>query len=150
MGNIWEDIYQGPLSEIPWLKTESTWLTAFIKSTSLPRGKAIDLGCGTGVNSVALAKTGNFTKVLGLDISPTAIHYANNLAKQNSLNNICEFRVVKLPDFTPNNDYELILDWAFIHCLKPSDHKAYAALIERLSKRVPFCSLDIFHKKTLR
>ena len=80
-----------------------------------------------GVNSVVPAKTGNFTKVLGLDISPTAIHYANNLAKQNSLNNICEFRVVKLPDFTPNNDYELILDWALFTVLsqattKPTQH----------------------------
>ena len=46
MGNIWEDIYQGAIVRNSLAQNESTWLTAFIKSTS-PRGKAIDLGCGT-------------------------------------------------------------------------------------------------------
>ncbi len=44
-----------------------------------PAGRAIDLGCGTGTNSIALAQSG--WEVIGVDVALIALHKARKKAK---------------------------------------------------------------------
>jgi tellurite methyltransferase len=49
----------------------------------LPRGTALDVACGTGRNALLLAHHG--WRVVGVDISPVALHIARNAASERGL-----------------------------------------------------------------
>ncbi|HVX42893.1 MAG TPA: methyltransferase domain-containing protein [Mycobacteriales bacterium] len=54
------------------LVTEQVERLATCGITPVDRGRALDLGCGSGIQSIALARLG-YDAVLGVDISPTLI-----------------------------------------------------------------------------
>src|SRR3989344_9402264 len=77
----WENNYQtADVSSLPWetFKPPSR-LVKLIDSGKIKIGKAIDLGCGLGTNSIYLAQRG--FQVTALDISKTALKYAEEKAK---------------------------------------------------------------------
>ena len=51
--------------------------------TQLPPGRALDLACGAGRNTLLLAEYG--WQALGIDISPVALHLARDAARQRRL-----------------------------------------------------------------
>ncbi|SEH47622.1 Methyltransferase domain-containing protein [Mycolicibacterium rutilum] len=57
-------------------------------------GRALDLACGPGLVSAWLARRG--MDVWGIDISPTAIGQANDLATRSGVSDRCRFDVVDL------------------------------------------------------
>ncbi len=70
-------------------------------------GRALDLGCGSGTSSLALARAG--WTVTGMDFVPRAIHTAKQKAKTTGLT--IDFRVsdaTRLPPFP--NPFDLVLD----------------------------------------
>ncbi|NWG11350.1 class I SAM-dependent methyltransferase [Candidatus Bathyarchaeota archaeon] len=66
-----------------------TWQTKkilvnLVEKGVIKKGKALDICCGAGTNTVYLAKKG--FEVTGIDISSKAIEYATEKAKQANVN----------------------------------------------------------------
>ncbi len=101
-------------------------LVAFVQST--PPGQALDLGCGTGTNSLYLARHG--WQVVGVDFVPRAIRKAQHKARQAGLT--VDFRVgdVTRLDNLPG-PFNLIVDIGCLHSLPIAGQAAYRANLQR-------------------
>lgn len=74
--NEWDEIYnEYEYNSLPWHtdNPDATLVSLIEKGLILP-GKALDLGCGAGTNSIYLASKG--FRVVGIDISKTAVEIA--------------------------------------------------------------------------
>jgi len=94
-----------------------------------PRGRALDLGCGSGTNVLSLARAG--WQVTGVDFAIKATDQARRRLKQAGLSSIIMQRdVTDLDD--QSGGFDLILDIGCYHSL-PRDKKArYEANLKRL------------------
>jgi len=122
--NYWDSIYNSTnLENIPWQRTQSDWFKTLLDGGDLQGDTALDLGCGTGIKSVQLKNAG-CKRVVGVDISKKAIEYAKNNAV--GMSNI-DFEVGDATNlsFLGDETYDLVLDWALLHCLPRSDHQDY-------------------------
>jgi SAM-dependent methyltransferase len=83
----------------------------------LSNGRAMDLACGTGRNSAALAMLG--WDVAAVDILPDALERAASLAARYGIGRMGPFETVsadiELPSFRPDARFELITLFAFHH-----------------------------------
>ena len=98
---------------------------------SHPAGRALDLGCGTGTSSLALAEAG--WTVTGVDFVPRAIKAAKRKAK--NANASAEFfvaDVIHLPSSLFSIPYSLVLDIGCFHSLAPASKIAYLDQLDRL------------------
>jgi len=89
-----------------------------------PPGRALELGCGTGTSTLALAAAG--WRVTGVDFVPGAIALAKRKARNKSL--AVDFRignVTRLHNTLVSTPYDLILDIGCFHGLSPSDKRIY-------------------------
>jgi 2-polyprenyl-3-methyl-5-hydroxy-6-metoxy-1,4-benzoquinol methylase len=94
-------------------------------------GRALDLGCGTGISSLALAQSG--WTVTGIDFAPRAIRIAKRKARLSGLT--VDFRVgniANLPHSLLSAHYSLVLDIGCFHSLSPSDQSNYLDQLGRL------------------
>jgi len=94
-------------------------------------GRALDLGCGSGTSSLALASAG--WQVTGVDFVPHAIEMAKHKAK--SANASVDFLiadVAHLPRFLFTTLYDLVLDIGCFHGLPPSVKLTYLDQLPRL------------------
>ena len=131
--NKWEEFYQKTLlDKIPWQKTQADFLTDIINSKKIEVGTALDLGCGTGMKSIFLAKNG--FKVIGVDISQKAIEYANNNANKENVE--IKFYIKDATDlgFLGDKKFDLILDWANLHGIKKEKIESYIKEIIKHTK----------------
>ena len=72
----------------PWDSDEpDPALVATVEAGTIPAGRALEVGCGTGTNALWLAARG--FDVLGVDVSPLAIDRAR--AKLSGAANACRF-----------------------------------------------------------
>jgi ubiquinone/menaquinone biosynthesis C-methylase UbiE len=105
------------------LKTD---FRALLNSPLLPSsGRVLDLGCGEGLFSLLFAAQG--FQVVGVDISPSAVEWAQQRAQQQGFSNTTFIvgDVTHLTDL-PRNDFDLVLSVHCYHCLtKPSDRSAH-------------------------
>jgi 2-polyprenyl-3-methyl-5-hydroxy-6-metoxy-1,4-benzoquinol methylase len=78
----WDEIYRkNPLDTLGWeLGRPRPVLVEYIEKGAIPKGKALDLCCGAGTNTIYLAEKG--FDVVGVDVSPTAVEYAQAQAAQ--------------------------------------------------------------------
>jgi 2-polyprenyl-3-methyl-5-hydroxy-6-metoxy-1,4-benzoquinol methylase len=87
-----------------------------------PPGKALELGCGTGTNTIALAKHG--WQVTGVDFAHKALQTARQKAQQNGIQ-----IDLRLQDVTRLNSirgpFDLILDIGCFHSLSSSYRSRY-------------------------
>lgn len=76
----WDKYYQTyPLSELGWeLGKPRPILVKLFKAGLVPRGKALDMCCGAGINPLYLAENG--LDVTAIDISKTALRIARKKA----------------------------------------------------------------------
>ncbi len=70
----WDERYNG--DELVWASTPNQFLVAGV--VGLPVGRAVDLACGEGRNSIWLAENG--WQVTGVDFSPVGLAKAKRLA----------------------------------------------------------------------
>jgi ubiquinone/menaquinone biosynthesis C-methylase UbiE len=102
-------------------------LATFIESN--PPGRAIDLGCGTGTNVMALAQAG--WEVTGVDFSPLAIWRARRKLARSGYN--AELRVQDVTDLSGIEPaFDLAFDIGCFHSLSPDDRTHYMGEIARL------------------
>ena len=76
------------------------------------RIKVADIGCGYGITTVLMAKAFPKSEFTGFDFHKESIEKANNLAKQENLNNI-KFEIASASEF-PGSNYDFI---TFFDCL---------------------------------
>lgn len=81
-----------------------------------PYEKALDLGCGSGIWSVELAKRG--WDVTGIDIVPKAVRNAKERAREAGVEaRFLQADVTALGELGVGRDYQLVLDFGTIHGL---------------------------------
>ncbi len=94
-------------------------------------GRALDLGCGSGTSSLALARAG--WTVTGVDFVPRAIRLARRKAKEADLN--VDFRVAdvtRLPLSLLTSSFSLVLDIGCFHGLNERQKRIYLDQLPRL------------------
>jgi SAM-dependent methyltransferase len=94
-----------------------------------PPGRALDLGCGTGTNSITLACHG--WEVVGVDFSGVAIRRARRKARRAGFD--CRFHRADVTDLSfLTASFDLALDIGCLHSLPPEKQEQYAAGLARL------------------
>jgi SAM-dependent methyltransferase len=98
-------------------------LVELVRSGTLPLGRALDLGCGTGINAVWLAQHGY--EVTGVDVAPLAIEQAR--ARQPA-GVACRFAthdvLAAMPDGGP---FQLVFDRGCFHVFDDAKERAKVA-----------------------
>ncbi len=104
---------------------------ALVESGGIAAGRALDIGCGTGTNSIYLAQHG-FT-VVGVDFSPKAIATAREKARRAGV--AVDFRVADVTrlDFL-SEPFDLVLDIGCFHAVDAEGRARYAQHLARLTR----------------
>jgi methyl halide transferase len=123
----WNERYRD--GNLPWDSGQpSTELQRVSKAHSIQPCRALDIGCGTGTNSVWLAQQG--FEVTGIDIAPLAVEQAN--ARARAANVSAHFLVadiVHLPDL--GGPFAFFFDRGCYHAVRREAPQAYAPAIAR-------------------
>ena len=128
----WDERYQA--GETPWDTGEpDEYLVEFLRSSSVERGRALDVGCGTGTNALWLAGQG--FSVLAIDISSAAIERARGKARTTVRD--CHFAAVDfLRDTLSDGPFDLVFDRGCFHVFdKAEDRACFAERVALLLKR---------------
>lgn len=102
---------------------------------ALPPGNALDLGCGTGTNSLYLARHG--WRVTGVDFAAPAIERAHEkLRRSDAIAGSVRFLrgdVTNLASLRLDGPYSLLFDLGCLHTIPHEKRRDYAAGISRLA-----------------
>jgi SAM-dependent methyltransferase len=79
--------------------------------------RILDIGCGPGRYSVELAKQ-RPKKVIGIDFADNMLRIAQNLAKENNVQDICEFIRADFLKFHSDNKFDISLAIGFFDYFK--------------------------------
>lgn len=110
--------------DLPWAHNEPTLFLAEICRLREP-GTALDIGCGTGTDSVFLAQQG--WDVTSLDFVPKALEYTQERARKAGVDvNPVEADITQ---WQPPQKYDLVLDHGLLHNMDPVRHDAYRAVV---------------------
>jgi 2-polyprenyl-3-methyl-5-hydroxy-6-metoxy-1,4-benzoquinol methylase len=91
---------------------------------ALSPGTALDIGCGTGDNSIYLAKHG--WQVTGVDFVAKAVDKAKAKAAANNLTvNFARADATRLSTEGVGTNFDLIVDNGCVHGMSPEDRDAY-------------------------
>lgn len=124
----WKSLWRYWRGNTPW-DTQITppEVIQFIAET--PPGRALDLGCGTGTNAIALARGG--WQVTGVDYVPQAISKARDKAAKEGV--AVEFHLASVTDLSVlTGTYTYGLDIGCLFGLNADDRRRYAAGLSRL------------------
>lgn len=127
----WDERYLA--GETPWDTGEpDQHLVEFLRRCPAERGRALDVGCGTGTNALWLARQG--FRVLGVDISPAGIEKAR--AKVGTTAPNCQFEIADfLRDTTSGGPFDLVFDRGCFHVFDEAEKRArFAACVASLLK----------------
>ncbi len=106
--------------QLSWAHTEQSLFLADICKKRGP-GKALDIGCGAGTDSVFLAKEG--WQVTSLDFVPKAIDMTEERAKEAGVS--VTTVIADMLDWDPPHEYDLVLDHGLLHNMDPANHQLY-------------------------
>ncbi|MFV1948508.1 MAG: class I SAM-dependent methyltransferase, partial [Anaerolineales bacterium] len=96
-----------------------------------PPGNALDLGCGTGTNTLTLASKG--WQTIGVDYIPKAIRTAHRKAKHMGFGEALHFQVADALTYQPQGGlFDMVLDIGCFHSFRGEDVERYARNISRL------------------
>ena len=118
----WESFYQA--NELSWDYGEaSPGLVDFLSSSrnEIPLGRALVPGCGRGHDARALAEAG--WNVLGMDIAPSSIPIAKQLATDNGLE--IDFQLGDFLSEKPTIQFDLIFEHTLFCAINPNKREDY-------------------------
>jgi len=118
----WNSLYdRRDPSSLPWeLSKPSAEVDRWIKSTA-PASKVLDLGCGTGLNTLAFAAAGHMA--VGIDISQSAIVHAKQRAAGSGWPvYYCVADILALPI---SSSFDLVYDYSVFHHIPPRNWHLY-------------------------
>ncbi|WP_326545225.1 class I SAM-dependent methyltransferase [Mycolicibacterium sp. ND9-15] len=99
-------------------------LRDLVDDAALPAGKALDLGCGTGDNSIYLARRG--WQVTGVDFVAKAVERARAKAAAARVPvTFAHADVTRLSSEGVGSGFDLIVDSGCLHGMSPGDRDAY-------------------------
>jgi SAM-dependent methyltransferase len=125
----WNERYKD--GNLPWdIMEPDENLVTLVGSGTIAPGRALEIGCGTGLNSLWLASQG--FRVLGVDIAPEAIEMANR--KKNGQSLACDFAVM---DFLKEENfqwkYDFVFDRGCFHSFQEeSERRHFASRVSRV------------------
>lgn len=125
MSRNWNEDYKQNF--IPWdAGVPEPMLIQVVESGALPRGRALDVGCGTGTNAIWLAQHGY--DVLGVDIAPLALEKARAKTPPGLS---CRFAAVDfLAERPEGGPFQLVFDRGCFHVFdEPGDRAKFAAQV---------------------
>lgn len=145
----WDGVYrETPLQELPWEEGQpSAELVDLIESGVVEKGPALDICCGSGNNAIYLAKQG--FSCHGIDISPTAIRYAQQKAKDEGVS--CQLipgNAIQLP--YADNSFTLVFDRGCFHSMSPQERQAYVRGVHRVLRHEGKYQLLCFSSRSHR
>jgi cyclopropane fatty-acyl-phospholipid synthase-like methyltransferase len=116
---------------------------------ALPPGKALDLGCGTGTNSIYLAQHG--WDVSGVDFTARALERASQKAARAGVQ-VKFYRgdVTRLGKLPLRGPFDLLFDLGCFHGLAPQGRAAYVQGVAALSKPGTLFLLYAFVPRMMR
>jgi SAM-dependent methyltransferase len=123
----WEGRYRA--GDVPWdTDAPSPELARVVEG--LPRGPALEVGCGTGTNAVFLAQQG--FDVTACDVSPTALDRARERARAAGVSvRYVEADLLASPDL--GGPWPLVFDRGVYHVLRRVDGPAYLRWLARVT-----------------
>ena len=123
----WNDSYRD--GNLPWDtgRTSSELQRVFSRNTIQPC-RTLELGCGTGTNSVWLAQQG--FEVTGIDVAPLAVEQANKRAQAAGVQvHFVVADVLQLPDL--DGPFAFFFDRGCYHAVRRSAPQQYAPAVAR-------------------
>ncbi len=92
------------------------WLTAApgLVGRLKNSGNVLDIGCGSGQSSIAMAEAYPNTQILGIDYHAPSIKRAKEVAKSKGLNNV-DFLEAPAHEIPEKNHYDLVCSFDCIH-----------------------------------
>lgn len=116
----WNESYA--LEQLPWDTGEAEpLLVDFIRSRGTTEGPALEIGAGTGTNTIWLAEHG--FDVLGVDVAPLAVDRAEAKIKGRDLR--CRFRVWDiLAAPPPGGPFQFVFDRGCFHVFDTAEDRA--------------------------
>lgn len=123
----WNDRYRDGC--LPWdTGRPSAELLQTIRQHAIVPCRALELGCGTGTNSVWLTQQG--FEVTGVDLAPLAIEQAERRAREAGVRaKFVVADVLDLPDL--NGPFSFFLDRGCFHAVRRDVPHRYAAAVAR-------------------
>ena len=112
--------------DLPWSHKEPTLFLAEICRRREP-GKALDIGCGAGTDSLFLAQQG--WDVTSLDFMPKALEYTQQRAAEAGVS-VTPVEA-DITDWEPPHKYDLVLDHGLLHNMDPVRYAAYRECVLR-------------------
>lgn len=130
----WDDVYRkGTEKDFPWeLGKPRPFLVDLIRKGKIkPTGKALDLCCGLGTNTMFLEESGFITS--GIDISKAAISMARKRAfSRGFCADFIQGSALDLP--YKDNEFDFILDIGCFHHMRPGDREIFLESLDRVLK----------------
>ena len=122
---LYEMMYKKAKDEtrLGWYGTDIPLLVEREATQPLKGGNAVDLGCGTGLNAVYLAKKGY--QVIGVDFVSSALNFARKNAMEAKVN--VEFVLADILEWQAPYKFDLILDSGCLHGLSGENREKYKA-----------------------
>jgi len=118
--------------ELPWAHDEATLFLANIsllgKAGGAKPGKALDIGCGAGTDSVFLAEQG--WDVTSLDFMPKALEFTQQRAEAAGVS-VTPVEA-DITTWEPPHQFDLVLDHGLLHNMDPERYPAYRDCIMRM------------------
>jgi SAM-dependent methyltransferase len=101
--------------------------------SALSAGRALDLGCGTGRNSVYLARHG--WDVTGVDLVEHALVRARERAAAEDVSaKLIQGDVTRLDELGVGDSFALLVDFGCYHSVPEAKRDAYAAAVTKVAK----------------
>jgi SAM-dependent methyltransferase len=137
-GNIWDREYKNPklITKKEEPQSDTLRFLKFLKKEEKYRVEdknILDLGCGTGRNANYLAENGN--KVIGIEISKTAINLAKTRAKDLGVEVDYKLGDIGEPYDIPNNSIDVVLDITSSNSLNEAGREVYLSEVDRVIKK---------------
>ncbi|XP_068635503.1 probable thiol methyltransferase 2 [Aristolochia californica] len=127
----WDKCWEKEIT--PWdLGRPQPIIVHLLNSGTLPKGRALIPGCGSGYDVAAIAAPDRF--VVGLDISETAIKRAKELSSSLPNANCLDFLKADFFAWKPAEKFDLIFDYTFFAAVDPSLRPAWASKVADLLK----------------
>ena len=126
----WED---AP-NQQPFVASLSRLLDVHERGQEKPHGRALDLGTGSGIWAVELAKRG--WDVTGVDLVDKALERADRRARDARVSvRFLKADVTNLEASEIGSDFRLLLDTGTFHGLTPAERKAMARKVDAVAAR---------------